>query len=114
MSLQSAKVYIHGLFVYDMADDPRCGRTLRVHTVVAFHLGAAADTARRMLRAIEAVARQNGCTTVKVELSVERGACPHRPGIVLSGLEQAGYRPVSVTWCKRSAETDNPTCDGVP
>jgi hypothetical protein len=100
MSLQDARGYIHGLFAYDVADDSRCGRRLHVGTVVAFHPGKAEGTARQMIRAIETVARQHGCSTIQISQPIAGATCPHRPGMVASDLEAAGFRPAFVTWCK--------------
>lgn len=107
MSLQTPEGYIHGLFAYEVADDLRCGRTLNVGTVVAFHVGEAAEAARQMMQAIEAVARQNACSTIQIKLPIEDTACAHRPGMRLGSLGASGYRPAFTIWCKRFLSADN-------
>ena len=93
--------YIAGLCSYRLVPDLIHGRLLDAGHFLAFDLLDRRPAAEALAAALEALAREHGCSAVHTHLP-QRSDAPPDPGSSLSGLLAArGYRVESLDLCKR-------------
>ncbi len=93
--------YIAGLCSYRLVPDLVHGRLLDAGHFLAFDLLDRRPVVEALAKALEAVARECGCTAVHTHLPYRNGA-PTEPADGLSGLLAArGHRVESLGLCKR-------------
>tara|TARA_R110002167_G_scaffold82073_11_gene224190 strand:+ start:1573 stop:2043 length:471 start_codon:yes stop_codon:yes gene_type:complete len=91
MSLQTVKGSIHALFFCREMEGLLHEATLQVDDIIVYDLPGRSRAMRTLLRVVEQMARERGCSIVDVTLPRARrgaGPAPHR---FASSLAEAGY-----------------------
>jgi GNAT superfamily N-acetyltransferase len=103
LAVTDRRGYIAGLCSYRLVPDLVHGRLLDTGHFLAFDLLERQPVAEALVAALEALARERGCTAVHTHLPRGDGdSAPPGPGRGLSGLLAArGYRVESWDLCKR-------------
>lgn len=94
VALRGENGYLCGLFVYQVVEDLRHGRTLAVDHLVALDLIGAAKAEVALLAAAEAQAALLGCDSLQVRTPQRRGAWASR-------MAAAGFAPEAAVLCKK-------------
>ncbi len=103
LAVTDRRGYIAGLGSYRLVPDLVHGRLLDAGHFLAFDLLDRQPVAEALAAAVEALARERGCTAGHTHLP-QRNDAPPDPGRGLSGLLTArGYRVESLDLCKRLA-----------
>lgn len=96
MSAQNAEGYIYGLYCHEVTQDIQHGRILKVSNLIAAGLYDANGIVDGMIDSILEIARDEGCSAVKVDLPDSPKAGPAPVEGVAGALKGAGYQLESV------------------
>lgn len=97
--LETPDGYLHGLFSWRRVDRLLEGPTLVVENLVTTDLGVGGLTASRLADAIEALAREVGCRSLRIEVG-RRHRDERLPGRIAAALGLAGARPGTLGFVK--------------